>query len=47
MKYVWKTFERGKTEWFTLLTNSNICIFESYALALKEEKSQLNCMLRL
>ena len=27
MKYVCKTFERGKPEWFNILTNWNICIF--------------------
>ena len=38
MKYLFKTFERGKPEWFTILTNHNICIFGGVTLRHYREK---------
>ena len=45
--FLCKTFQRGKLEWFTTLTNWNIFFFKSYSEALQREKNQINCTLRL
>ena len=47
MKYLCKTFKRGKPGWFTILINWNICIFKIQSEALQREKNQLSCILRL
>ena len=47
MKYLCKTFEIGQPEWFTILTNWNICIFKSYSESLQRENNQLNFILML
>ena len=46
MKYLCKTFERGKPEWFTILTNWNICILLELLRCIADRK-ELNCILSL
>ena len=47
MKYLCKTFERGMAEWFTILTNWNICISEELLLGITERKESIKLYIKL
>ena len=38
MKYLCKTFKRGKAEWFAILKNWNICVFRVTLRHQKEKR---------